>query len=143
MKNLIIVVILLTGAYFFVTKVVSSTNELEAENSHDLHAQYKAKKVEERDAKYHLTDSIGNQVFNGVGLSLAEKKEIWSRSPLKDEMIYKYPDFYAMKHFAKMRIENEDLREVVQSVIKKVETKVISGQLSNAVEAKRQLGILP
>jgi hypothetical protein len=142
MKKIIIGAVVLGIAYVIVTKVVDGTNKLEAENSHDLHQKYTAEKVEERDKKYHVEDSIGAVVFNGAGLTLAEKKEIWNRSPLKAEMIHKYPDFYAMKHFAKMRIEDTDLRKVVQAIIKKVETKVISGQLSNAAEAKRQLGII-
>ncbi|MBN2825215.1 MAG: hypothetical protein JXQ76_07830 [Campylobacterales bacterium] len=137
MKNIIIAIILLVGAYFLITKVVDGTEELEDNN--DMHTNYYKKKVEDRDKKYHKEDSLGQTVFNGVGLTLAEKKDIWSRSPLKDEMISKFPKFDLMRMFTRNRIEDSDLRREVNQVVKDVENKYLSGQL-NANEAKYELG---
>jgi len=137
MKNIIIIVVLLVGAYFLVTKVVDGTEELEDNN--DMHHNYYKKKVASEDSKYHKTDSIGQTVFNGMGLSLLEKKAIWSRSPLKDEMISYFPKFDRMRMFTRNRIEDSDLRRVVDQIVKDVENKYLSGQM-NANEAKYQLG---
>ncbi|KIM04496.1 MAG: hypothetical protein KU28_10645 [Sulfurovum sp. PC08-66] len=139
MKNIIIIIALLIGAYFLVTKVVDTTEKLEDNN--DMHTNYYKKKVEDKDKRYHKEDSIGQTVFNGVGLSLEEKKDIWSRSPLKDEMISKFPKFDMMYMFTRNRIEDSDLRRVVDRVIKGVETKFLSGSV-DANEAKYQLGLM-
>lgn len=139
MQKLIIVAIVLVAAYFLVTKVVDTTNSIEVEDSHDLHAQYKARKVDEKDKKYHVKDSIGQTVFNGTGLTLAEKKEIWSRSPLKDEMIHYFPKFDLIKMFTRNRIEDSDLRREVNKIVKDVENKFLSGQI-DANKAKYELG---
>ncbi|MEA2028822.1 MAG: hypothetical protein U9N49_07590 [Campylobacterota bacterium] len=140
MKNIVIIIILLAGAYFVVTKVVDSTGELETQ-SNEMHSSYYKKKVEDKDKKYHVEDSIGQMVFNGVGLTLAEKKDIWSRSPLKDEMISHFPKFDMMYMFTRNRIEDSDLRRAVNKVIKGVENKYLSGTM-NANDAKYQLGLI-
>ncbi len=139
MKNIIIVIVLLVGAYFLITKVVDGTKELEDNN--DMHTNYIKKKVEDRDKKYHKVDSIGQDVFVGTGLSLQEKKDIWSRSPLKDEMISKFPKFDLMRMFTRNRIEDSDLRRAVDKVVKGVETKFLSGTI-DANEARYQLGLI-
>jgi len=141
MQKIILIAIGLAIAYFIVTKVVDGTNKLEADNSHDLHKNYVAKQVEDRDKKYHKEDSIGQIVFNGTGLSLPEKKDIWSRSPLKDEMISKFPKFDLMYMFTRNRIEDSDLRRAVDKVIKSVENKFLSGKL-NSNDAIYQLGLI-
>jgi len=139
MKNIVIIIILLAGAYFVVTKVVDSTEELEDNN--DMHHNYYKKKVASEDQKYHREDSIGQTVFVGTGLTLIEKKAIWSRSPLKDEMISYFPKFDRMYMFTRNRIEDTELRRAVDKVIKGVENKYLSGQM-NANDAKYQLGLI-
>jgi hypothetical protein len=142
MKGILIFLFIVVGGYFFVMKVVDESNSYEDRTiSEDGHTSYYRKKVEDKDKKYHIKDSLGQVVFNGAGLSLAEKKDIWSRSPLKAEMINKFPKFNLMKIFVKDRVEDADLQKAILNQIEKVQDKMMSGSI-NSNDAKYELGLL-
>ena len=142
MKGMFIFLIIIVGGYFVVTQVVDESNSYEDNSmAEDGHASYYQKKVEDRDKKYHKKDSLGQTVINCAGLSLTDKKGIWSRSPLKEEMISKFPKFGLIKMFVEARIEDADLRKIVLKQVEKVQDEMMSGAI-NSNDAKYKLGLL-
>ena len=142
MNGMLIFLIIIVGGYFFVMNVVDESNSYETDTmSEDGHTNYYRHKVEDKDKKYHVKDSLGQIVFRGEGLSLAEKKDIWSRSPLKDEMISKFPKFDLMKMFVKDRVEDADLQKLVLKQVERVQDDMMSGAI-NSNDAKYRLGLL-
>ncbi|SHO81132.1 hypothetical protein MNB_SV-15-614 [hydrothermal vent metagenome] len=143
MKGIAIFLAIIVGGYFFVMKVVDESKSYEdnsvAENGH---ASYYRKKVENRDKKYHKEDSLGQTVINCAGLTLEDKKGIWLRSPLKEEMISKFPNFGLMKMFVEARIEDADLRKIVLKQVNNVQDKIATGVINNNNDAKYKLGLL-
>ena len=142
MKGILIFLIIIVGGYFFVMKVVDESESYEDSTiTQDGHTSYYREKVNAKDKKYHQKDSLGQMVFRGAGLSIAEKKDIWSRSPLKFEMISKFPKFPLIKMFVEARIEDADLQRIVLKQVEKVQDEMISG-LINSNDAKYKLGLL-
>ncbi len=142
MKGMLIFLVIVIGGYFFVMQVVDESNSYEDSTmSEDGHTNYYRKKANAKDRKYHVEDSLGQTVFRGTGLSLAEKKDIWSRSPLKFEMISKFPKFGLMKMFVKDRVEDSDLQKLVLKQVEKVQDDMMSGTI-NSNDAKYRLGLL-
>ena len=142
MKGIIIFLIIIVGGYFFVMEVVDETDNYEDNSmAQDGHTRYYQKKVIDRDKQYHKEDSLGQTVINCAGLSLADKKGIWTRSPLKKEMISKFPKFGLIKMFVEARIEDADLRKIVLKQVSKVQDEIMSGAI-NSNDAKYKLGLL-
>ena len=142
MKGILIFLLIIVGGYFFVMKVVDESKSYEDNSvAQNGHASYYKKKVENRDKQYHKEDSLGQTVINCAGLSLEDKKGIWSRSPLKEEMISKFPKFGLIKMFVEARIEDADLRKVVLKQVSKVQDEIMSGAI-NSNDAKYKLGLL-
>jgi len=142
MKGMLIFLVIVIGGYFFVMQVVDESNSYEDTTiSEDGHTNYYRQKADAKDRKYHVKDSLGQTVFRGAGLSLAEKKDIWSRSPLKFEMISKFPKFGLMKMFVKDRVEDSDLQKLVLKQVENVQDDMMSGTI-NSNDAKYRLGLL-
>ena len=140
MKGKVIFVLFIIGAYFFVNTVVEE-NEKYTNNNDNGHESYYRHKVEDKDKIHHVRDSLGQLVIDAHGLSLEEKKEMWLRSPLKQEMISRFPSFSRMKRFVKDRVVNPDLQEAILKVIKNVDNQYSAG-LIDTETAKYQLGLI-
>lgn len=90
------------------------------------------------DAKFHRKDSIGQPVLD---LTLASQENhigIWHRSPLRQEFLSLFPNFSAMKNFAKDRIVGEDFQSGLLAEITAAEDDYFTGKTSQR-EAKERL----
>ncbi len=90
------------------------------------------------DAKYHRKDSIGQPILD---LTLAPQENhinIWHRSPLKQEFLSLFPNFSAMKNFAKDRIIGEDFQNRLLAEVTAAEDDYFTGKTSQR-EAEERL----
>lgn len=90
---------------------------------------------------YQSADSIGREILDMTGASASMQVSAWNSSKLKEDFLMLFPDFSAMKIFAKERVRGAVLQEKLSESINNVETQYFSGTL-NAEGAKRALGSL-
>lgn len=96
-------------------------------------------KQEVADLTHYKKDAIGNTVlmFNPED-SYEQKLQVWKRSPLHEKFLSYYPNFRAMKSFAKDRIVDDTFREQLVKKIDGIESEFFSGTISN-LEAQEKL----
>ncbi len=92
----------------------------------------------EADKKHYRKDAIGQTVLAFSGESYREKFDIWKRSPLHAEFMNLFPNFMAMKDFAKDRILDLAFEEKLSKKIDAIETEYFSGKISD-MQAKEKL----
>ena len=92
----------------------------------------------EADKKHYRQDAIGQTVLVFGGESYREKFDIWKRSPLHLQFMELFPNFMAMKDFAKDRILDSVFQEELAKKIDAIETEYFSGKISD-MQAKEKL----
>jgi len=88
--------------------------------------------------QYKMTDSIGQDILNLMGVDEQKQVEVWNRSELKVEFLSLFPDFSEMRRFVDERIRGEFLKEKLLRHIKKIEGDYFAGNI-DAEQAKRLL----
>jgi len=134
-KNLLIFIAVGLGFMYLVTNFV---NDLQEED-HQLQSTAYQKK--HRFDKYMKTDSIGQSILDVAGESPEVQILAWNQSKLKHELMEHFPDFDAMKRFAKERVRGEILPSTLYQHIDSVEKRFFSGEI-DVVQAKKELETL-
>ena len=62
---------------------------------------------------------------------LNKQMEVWNNTSFKNEFIALFPDFEAMKIFARERIRTEALRQKLLSEITRAEDQFVSGEITD------------
>ena len=130
-KSLFIFLIIGAGFFYFVINVVKES-ETDTEKIHSTSYQ------EEKYAKYHKTDSIGQDILDVTLADPATQVKVWNSSTIKEEFLEIFPDFDTMKVFIHNRVRGESLIKKLTKKINEVEDKFFSGAM-NAEQAKRAL----
>jgi hypothetical protein len=134
-KSFLIYLAFGAGFFYFITTFIG---DLEKED--DKQYQYN-KKQTKKYAKYKTVDSVGQEVLDVTGSTLAVQIDVWHHSDLKNELISIFPNFSEMKFFISDRIVGEELENKLLQVVADVEDGVISGTMS-IKQAKMKLDSL-
>jgi len=90
--------------------------------------------------QYQSVDSIGQEILDLTGVDTVTQIAAWKESRLKQDFLTLFPDFDAMKKFAKERTRGEVLQAKLFKMVDDVEGKYFSGTM-NAEQAKRALDL--
>jgi hypothetical protein len=130
-KSFLIFLIIGVGFFYFVINVVKET-DTDTEKIHSTSYQ------QEQYAKYHKTDSIGQDILDVTLADPATQLKVWNSSALKAELLDIFPDFDTMKGFVQNRVRGEPLVRKLTQKINEVEDKFFSGTI-NSEQAKQAL----
>jgi hypothetical protein len=130
-KSFLIFLIIGVGFFYFVINVVKET-ETDTEKIHSTSYQ------QEQYAKYHKTDSIGQDILDVTLADPSTQLKVWNSSALKAELLDIFPDFDTMKGFVQNRVRGEPLVRKLTQKINEVEDKFFSGTI-NSEQAKQAL----
>ena len=86
--------------FFIISGLINFVSDLENDGKNN--SVYSPKEI--NDKQYYSLNIIGEQTLVLDSLSDTQKKEIWKKSPLKDEMLEFFPDFSLMSKFIEERI---------------------------------------
>ena len=123
-KAFLFYVLLGLGFLYVITHYVG---EIQAED--DKYSNRAYKKAHMYDA-YYAKDNVERVVLEFTGSDVNKQIEVWNNTPFKDEFIALFPDFDAMKVFARDRIHGEALSQKLLSEISIVEDKFVSGDIT-------------
>jgi len=87
--------------------------------------------------KLYSTDLSGQQVLDLEGVPPGECKEIWYESPLRKELLKLFPDFDAMREFAKERFLPSAFQRKLLKRIDATEEDYIDGSINFLQVTKR------
>ena len=133
-KSLLIFIAIGVGFLYFITSFVG---EIQEEDDKYQNLEYQQKHKYDQ---YHGVDSIGQEILDLTGADAATQTAAWKESRLKQEFLALFPDFDAMKKFAKERTRGEALQAKLFKMLDDVEGKYFSGTV-NAEQAKRALDL--
>jgi len=123
-KAFLFYVLLGLGFLYVITHYVG---EIQAED--DKYANREYKKAHMYDA-YYAKDNVDRAVLEFTGSDINKQIEVWNNTPFKDEFIALFPDFEAMKVFARDRIHGEALSQKLLAEITMAEDKFVSGTIT-------------
>jgi len=91
------------------------------------------------DKSNYTVDVNGRDVLQLDTLSMQEKKNLWNRSTLKEDMLVLFPDFSEMHYFINNQVEDDGhFKQELLEHLNGVEEEYIGGTLSEE-QAKRAL----
>lgn len=134
-KSLFLFIAIGIGFLYLITNFVG---DIQKEDDKYQNSAYQQKHQYDQ---YQSVDSIGQTILDLTQVDLKRQVDAWNASILKDEFLNYFPDFSAMKTFAKERIRGEKFQVKLIKNIDRVEGKYISGEVS-AEAAKRELVLL-
>jgi len=134
-KAFLFYVLLGLGFLYVITHYVG---EIQGED--DKYANRAYKEEHKYDA-YYAKDNVERVVLEFSGSDINKQIEVWNNTPFKEELIALFPDFEAMKIFARDRIHGEALSQKLLSEITVAEDKFVSGTITvkQLKDALRQL----
>ncbi len=91
-----------------------------------------AYKQEHRFDKYQAEDNVGRSILNVSRADAATQVAAWNQSTFKEEMIDLFPNFDAMKTFAKERIRGDILQHKLLDEIDRVESQYMTGKMTES-----------
>ena len=133
-KSLLIFIAIGLGFLYFITSFVGEIQEADDKYQN---VEYQQKHKYDQ---YQGVDSIGQEILDLSGTDAATQISAWKESRLKEELLALFPDFDAMKKFAKERTRGEALQAKLFKMLDDVEGKYFSGTM-NAEQAKRALDL--
>ncbi len=133
-KSLLIFIAIGVGFLYF---IVNLMGEIQEEDSTYQNKKYQEKHMYD---EYQTVDSIGQEILDLTGSDAATQISAWKKSRLKEEFLTLFPDFDAMKKFARSRTRGDALQTKLIKLLDEVEGKYFSGTMS-AEEAKRTLDL--
>jgi hypothetical protein len=134
-KSFLIYIAVGLGFLYFITSFIG---DIQREDDKFKSQEYEQKHKYDQ---YQSVDSIGQEILVLTGTNAATQIAAWKESRLKEEFLLLFPDFDAMKKFAKERTRGDTLQAKLLKTIDNVESKYFSGTM-NAEQAKRELDLL-
>ena len=134
-KSLLIFIAIGLGFLYFITNFVGEIQEADDKYQNQEYQQ------KHKYDQYQRVDSIGQEILDLTGTDTATQIAAWKESRLKQEFLTLFPDFDAMKKFAKERTRGDALQAKLFKMVDDVEGKYFSGTM-NAEQAKRALDSL-
>ncbi len=134
-KGFMIFIVIGIGFLYFVTTFIGDIQaEDEAYRNNDYNDERKYD-------QYKATDSMGQDILNVSDANAETQLEVWNKSPLKEEFLELFPDFYEMKYFINNRIRGETFKDKLSSQVKTIENNFFSGSIT-VDDAKYELSTL-
>ena len=133
-KSLLIFIAIGIGFLYFITSFVGEIQEADDKYQNEEYQQ------KHKYDQYQSVDSIGQEILELSGADAATQIAAWKESRLKQDFLVLFPDFDAMKKFAKERTRGEALQVKLFKMLDDVEGKYFSGTM-NAEQAKRALDL--
>ena len=87
---------------------------------------------------YYTEDILGDPLLNLQGLSMKSAREIWRASPMREEMLEKFPDFEEIKTYLGNRLAPSPFREYLLKKVDDIEGDYLGGAIG-AESAKSRL----
>ena len=89
----------------------------------------------------YIVDVNGKKVLQLQTLSMQEKKSLWNKSTLKNEILELFPDFTEIKYLINNQIEDDDglFKQELLNHIDSVQEEYIGGSLSEEQVKERLL----
>lgn len=134
-KNLLIFIAFGVVAIYFLTDFIG---DIQKDDDRFVSSESK-KKAQYR--SFIVKDSIGQKMLDVTGQPPEVQIKAWNESSIKEELIELFPDFGAMKIFAKDRVRGEVVSKKLLDQLDSVEGKFFSGTIDNEA-AKRELQTL-
>jgi len=94
-----------------------------------------------KEKAYYTTDLLGDPLLNLRGVSIESARAIWRSSPMRKEMLEKFPDFEEIKMYIDNRLSPSDFKNYLLKRVDEIEGDYLSGNIS-AESAKSQLEAL-
>jgi len=133
-KSLLIFIAIGMGFLYFITSFVGEIQEADDKYQNEEYQQ------KHKYDQYHSVHSIGQEILELSGADAATQIAAWKESRLKQDFLVLFPDFDAMKKFAKERTRGDALQAKLLKMLDDVEGKYFSGTM-NAEQAKRALDL--
>ena len=111
----------------FIYVIIHYVGEIQAED--DKYANREYKKAHMYDG-YYAIDNVGRRVLDIKNADVNKQIEVWNNTAFKNKFILLFPDFEAMKSFARERVHAEALSQKLSSEITATEDKFISGTIT-------------
>jgi len=134
-KTLLIFIAVGLGFLYFITSFVG---EIQEADDRYQNQEYRQKHKYDQ---YQSVDSIGQEILELTEADAPTQIAAWKESRLKQDFLALFPDFDAMKKFAKERTRGDALQDKLLKTIDDVEGKYFSGTI-NAEQAKHALDLL-
>ena len=131
-KKLFFFAVIGIGVLFVLTNFIGDVQKGDKRLQNEAYIQ------EHGNDQYKMTDSIGQDILNLMGVDEQKQVEVWNRSDLKVEFLSLFPDFSEMRRFANERIRGKFLKEKLLRHINKIEGEYFAGNI-DAEQAKRLL----
>jgi len=133
-KTMIVVAILITLFYLWFTDTINKLMD-----DTDVSYGFKEKALVTGEKYTTSFDDNGNELIVLKGVSLQEKKELWSTSDLKKEMLELFPNFVDMKNFVEDHVESDGtFKSLLLKHIENIEFQYIGASLTGE-EARAKL----
>jgi hypothetical protein len=115
--------------FFILSSLTNFISDLQDEV--DQSSTYNSKNRQLRDESYYSENVVGEKTILLNGLRESKKRELWSNSSLKKEMMDFFPDFSLMHEFVEERmIDDSSFKKKLLEKIDTTEEQYISGVLS-------------
>ena len=139
-KGFFILVIVAAGFVYFVFNFVSNVQDekLGKTDYYDLNGPGDTQK---QISKFYTQDVTGSEILDLSGVSIEQAKEIWRKSPTKNQILQLFPNFKLMKDMIKLKLAPSEFRDYLLQEVDNVESDYLAGTLSS-FEAKKRLSEL-
>ncbi len=134
-------VIVAAGFVYFVFSFVTNVQDekLNKTDYYDLNGPGNdAQKIV---SKYYTQDVTGSEILDLSGVPLEQAKEIWRKSPTKNQILQLFPNFKLMKDMIKLKLAPSQFTDYLMQEVDNVESDYLAGTLSS-FEAKKRLSEL-
>lgn len=133
-RSLLIFIAVGLGFLYFITSFVGEIQEADDKYQNQEYQQ------KHKYDQYQSVDSIGQEILELTQADASTQIAAWKESRLKEDFLALFPDFDAMKKFAKERTRGDALQAKLFKMVDDVEGEYFSGMI-DAEQAKRALDL--
>ena len=140
-KGFFILVMVAAGFVYFVFDFVSNVQDEKLQKTDYYNLNGPGDDSQKAISKFYTQDVTGSEILDLSGVPLEQAKEIWRKSPTKDQIMQLFPNFKLMKDMIKLKLAPSEFRDYLLKEVDNVESDYLAGTLSS-FEAKKRLSEL-